>query len=75
MSMSSNVFNEIKNDYTYKTKIKPVTNSSLVINDKTTGDLEKVIQPGVVIKNKLITCYEEDYTRNSNDIMRLWQRN
>ena len=25
--------------------------------------------------NKLISSYEEDYTRNSNDIMRLWQRN
>ena len=25
--------------------------------------------------NKLITCYEEDYTRNTNEIMKLWQRN
>jgi hypothetical protein len=25
--------------------------------------------------NKLITCYEEDYTRNANEIMKLWQRN
>lgn len=25
--------------------------------------------------NKLISSYEEDYTRNSNYIMRLWQRN
>ena len=25
--------------------------------------------------NKLISCYEEDYTRNANEIMKLWQRN
>ena len=25
--------------------------------------------------NKLITCYEEDYTRNANEIMKYWQRN
>jgi hypothetical protein len=27
------------------------------------------------IGNKLISCYEEDYTRNANEIMKLWQRN
>jgi hypothetical protein len=25
--------------------------------------------------NKLISCYEEDYTRNIREIMKLWQRN
>jgi hypothetical protein len=25
--------------------------------------------------NKLISCYEEDYTRNITEIMKLWQRN
>jgi hypothetical protein len=25
--------------------------------------------------NKLISCYEEDYTRNTTEIMKLWQRN
>ena len=25
--------------------------------------------------NKLITCYEEDYTRNTAEIMKYWRRN
>ena len=43
---------------------------------------EKVVEEKVVeekklnyTSNKLISCYEEDYTRNIREIMKLWQRN
>lgn len=73
--MSSNVLNEIKNACIHnKTKI----HSLLVKPNQTTNtsqDIEKVTRRPLLIKNKLITCYEEDYTRNSNEIIKLWQRN
>lgn len=80
--MSSNILNEIKNICLHnKIKIQPILVKSIqVINTSPDSSLspsspsEKVTKP-VLIKNKLITCYEEDYTRNPNEIMRLWQRN
>lgn len=82
--MSSNILNEIKNICLHKKiKIQPILVKSIqVINTSPDSRLspssssssEKVTEP-VLIKNKLITCYEEDYTRNPNEIMRLWQRN
>jgi hypothetical protein len=76
-NMSGNMLNEIKN-ICLKQKIpaqpllKPIefmsTNFTL---EKATEQSQETPQ----IKNKLITCYEEDYTRNSNEIMRFWQRN
>jgi hypothetical protein len=43
--------------------------------------VEKKVEPVEIEKklnytsNKLISCYEEDYTRNITEIMKLWQRN
>ena len=38
---------------------------------------EKVVEEKKLnyTSNKLISCYEEDYTRNIREIMKLWQRN
>jgi hypothetical protein len=36
---------------------------------------EKVEKKLNYTSNKLISCYEEDYTRNTREIMKLWQRN
>jgi hypothetical protein len=46
----------------------PVIQLSATLNTNTNTEPIK-------IKNKLISCYEEDYTRNANEIMKLWQRN
>jgi len=48
----------------------PVMSPNLTL-EKSTDKSQEIPQ----IQNKLITCYEEDYTRNSNEIMRFWQRN
>ena len=87
--MSSNILNEIKNICLHKKikimtlQVKPIlvksiqvinTSPDSVLTPSSPSPSEKVKEP-VLIKNKLITCYEEDYTRNPNEIMRLWQRN
>jgi hypothetical protein len=73
--MSSNILNEIKNSCIHKkNKIQPLLVKSIQVINTSQDSLEKVTDP-VPIKNKLITCYEEDYTRNPNEIMKLWQRN
>jgi len=76
--MSSNILNEIKSVcLNTKNIFQPIIVKSIQITN-TAQDVEKNVEKNVepiLIKNKLITCYEEDYTRNSNEIMRLWQRN
>lgn len=78
--MSSNILNEIKNFCLHKKiKIQPILVKSIQVistpqDSILTPSSEKVTEP-VLIKNKLVSCYEEDYTRNTNEIMRLWQRN
>ena len=75
--MFCNICNQTKNVCLYKkNKIQPLLVNPLLVNPiRDNTILEKVNTTKLPIKNKLITCYEEDYTRNSNDIMRLWQRN
>ena len=78
--MSSNILNEIKNICLHKKiKIQPLLVKSIqVVNtsqDSCLIPVSEKVKEHVLIKNKLITCYEEDYTRNANEIMRLWQRN
>ena len=78
--MSSNILNEIKNSCLHKKikirplQVEPLLVKSLQVINTLQDSSEKVTKP-VLIKNKLITCYEEDYTRNTNEIMKLWQRN
>jgi hypothetical protein len=78
--MSSNILNEIKNSCLHKKikimplQVEPILVKSLQVINTSQYSSEKVTKP-VLIKNKLITCYEEDYTRNTNEIMSLWQRN
>jgi hypothetical protein len=72
--MSSNILHEIKNVCLHtKNTLQPIIVKPIQLTN-TSQDVEKNVE-SILIKNKLITCYEEDYTRNSNEIMRLWQRN
>ena len=83
--MSCNILNEIKNICLHKKiKIQPLLVKSILVKsiqvvstsqDSSFIPVSKKVTEPVPIKNKLITCYEEDYTRNTNEIMRLWQRN
>ena len=79
--MSSNTLTKIQTCCLHnKTKIMPLQVKPLLVKQtpiiqlSVSSSTEKVTDP-VPIKNKLITCYEEDYTRNANEIMKLWQRN
>ena len=79
--MSSNVLTKIQTCCLHnKTKIMPLQVMPLQVKQTPvtqlsgTSSTEKVTEP-TKIKNKLISCYEEDYTRNANEIMKLWQRN
>jgi len=78
--MSSNILNEIKNICLHKKiKIQPLLVKSIQVvstsQDSSLIPVSKKVTEPVPIKKKLITCYEEDYTRNTNEIMSLWQRN
>jgi hypothetical protein len=74
--MSSNTLTKIQTCcLNNKTKIQPlIVKQTPVTQLSVTSSTEKNTDH-VPIKNKLITCYEEDYTRNANEIMKLWQRN
>ena len=67
------MFSEIKNKYfpSNQTKIQPLSEKLI----EPVKEPEKVQKKIPNISNKLISCYEEDYTRNTNEIMKLWQRN
>lgn len=56
-------------------QVEPILVKSIQVINTSQDSSEKVTDPVLIKKNKLITCYEEDYTRNPNEIMRLWQRN
>lgn len=43
--------------------------------DKCVMEKRVITQVQAQIKTKLISSYEEDYTRNNTEIMKLWQRN
>jgi hypothetical protein len=43
--------------------------------DKCAMEKRLITQVQTQIKTKLISSYEEDYTRNNTEIMKLWQRN
>jgi hypothetical protein len=74
--MSSNILNICLHK---KIKIQPLLVKSIQVantsQDSSLIPVSKKVTETVPIKNKLITCYEEDYTRNANEIMKLWQRN
>jgi hypothetical protein len=80
--MLSNICNEIKKGVLCReTKIQtllvkqiPVTQLSVTSAIAYTEQIKPIQEPKK-IKNKLITCYEEDYTRNANEVMKYWQRN
>jgi len=79
--MSSNILTKIQTCCIHnKTKIMPLQVKPLsviqapVIQLSATLNTNTNTEP-IKIKNKLISCYEEDYTRNANEIMKLWQRN
>jgi len=76
--MSSNILTKIQNCCLHKSsKIQPLSVRQILLptqvqtQDVLTSEKEKE----KINKNNLITCYEEDYTRNANEIMKLWQRN
>lgn len=83
--MFSNVCNEIKKKcFSNQKQIQP-------LSEKLIESVQESVQESVPVSvqeykpvqvqeqaqknNKLISCYEEDYTRNANEIMKLWQRN
>ena len=69
--MINNICNEIKKKCfnNSKNQIQPL--SEKLIEPLSVPVQIKPIQPN----NKLISCYEEDYTRNNIEVMRLRQRN
>ena len=71
--MFSHVCNEIKKKcFNNQTQIKPL--SEKLIEPLHIIEPEQIKKP-IQTNNKLISCYEEDYTRNNTEIMKLWQRN
>ena len=75
---------EIKNKCFLSKQLEPVkeiVEVEEIVEVKKKIEEEKKIEPVEVEKklnytsNKLISCYEEDYTRNIREIMKLWQRN
>jgi hypothetical protein len=79
--MFSNVCNEIKKKCFYDNKnkqIQPLSEKLIEptqVKPKLESKKVEVQKKTPNISNKLISCYEEDYTRNANEIMKLWQRN
>jgi hypothetical protein len=55
-----------------QTKNQPL--SEKLIESLHVKEPEQIKKP-IQSNNKLISCYEEDYTRNNTEIMKLWQRN
>ena len=82
--MFSNVCNEIKKKcFSNQKQIQPLSEKLIeTIQESIPVQAQESVPVPVNVnvnvqaqKNKLITCYEEDYTRNANEIMKLWQRN
>jgi ribosomal protein S13 len=85
--MFSNVCNEIKKKcFSNQKQIQPLSEKliesiqesiqePIFVQEYRSVQVPLPIQEPKKIKNKLITCYEEDYTRNANEIMKYWQRN
>ena len=72
------MFSEIKNNCFLS--IQPLLVKAIQVEEKV--EEEKVGEEKVkeekklnYTSNKLISSYEEDYTRNNTEIMKLWQRN
>jgi len=72
--MINNICNEIKKKCfnNSKNQIQPL--SEKLIEPLSVPVQIKPIKP-IQPNNKLISCYEEDYTRNNIEVMRLRQRN
>lgn len=85
--MFSNVCNEIKKKcFSNQKQIQPLSEKlietiqeSIPVQAQESVPVPVNVNVNVNVQaqknNKLITCYEEDYTRNANEIMKLWQRN
>lgn len=69
------MFSEIKNKFFNKTQIQPLTVKLIQVETKSVKIEQEQIKKPVQSNNKLISSYEEDYTRNNTEIMKLWQRN
>jgi hypothetical protein len=69
------MFSEIKNKFFNKTQIQPLTVKLIQVETKSAKIEQEQIKKPVQSNNKLISSYEEDYTRNNTEIMKLWQRN
>jgi hypothetical protein len=77
------MFSEIKNKCfsSNQTKIQPLLVKVTQLETKPTKveveqeQVEQEQKKTPNINNKLISSYEEDYTRNNTEIMKLWQRN
>jgi hypothetical protein len=75
--MFSNVCNEIKKKcFSNQKQIQPLSEKLIEsIQESVPVPVPVPVPVQAQKNNKLITCYEEDYTRNANEIMKLWQRN
>lgn len=76
--MMSNVCSEIKKKcFSNQKQIQPLS-EKLIESEQIEPVFVQIkseeIKP-VEKNNKLITCYEEDYTRNTAEIMKYWRRN
>ena len=69
------MFSEIKNKFFNKTQIQPLSVKLIQVETKSTIIKQEQIKKPIQTNNKLISSYEEDYTRNNTEIMKLWQRN
>ena len=69
------MFSEIKKKcFSNQTQIKPLSEKLIESVQESVQIQVKEIKPAEK-NNKLISCYEEDYTRNTAEIMKYWQRN
>ena len=69
--MFNNIWNEIKKQC-FNNNLKRVQSVSV----KPVSVKPVLVQTKIIYKNnKLISSYEEDYTFNNAEIMKLWQRN
>ena len=69
------MFSDIKKKcFSNQTQIKPLSEKLIESVQESVQIQVKEIKPAEK-NNKLISCYEEDYTRNTAEIMKYWQRN
>lgn len=75
--MFSNFYNEIKKKcFNNQKQIQPLSEKLMEsVKEPEYKSVQVPVQVPVQKKGGLISCYEEDYTRNSAEIMKLWQRN